>query len=214
MKPRASDDAIPRPIAEPSPQLRRMPAGTAPILRMAEGTMPVQQLATSRLWLRFAVGSVAVLGVATLVAYVLYTRAARREAFEAKYPVVASAQDADRIERQAARWSAGEPRLLRTLAAFRAPALSSLAGAGECPFSGPGLSFASSPDLAVVVREALAELLARAGRGRFTSAGAVSEIAAQLAGPVIVTAAGVRYAFDPATGSLACAGTTVLRAVE
>ena len=41
-----------------------------------------------------------------------------------------------------------------------------------------------------------------------------SDLLAQLTGPVIVAGAGVRYAFYPATGDLACAGTTVLRAVE
>jgi hypothetical protein len=214
MKPQVSDDAIPQPIAVPAPQRRRMPAGTAPIVRVAEGTMPVRQLAPSRPWLRFTIASVAVLSVATLVAYVLYARAARREAFEAQYPVIASAQDADVLERQAARWAAGEPHLLQTLAAFRAPPLDSLVGAGECPFSGTGLSVAASSDLAVVVRETVAGSLLRAERGRFASDAAVAELVAQLTGPVIVTAAGVRYAFDPATGALACAGTTVLRAVE
>lgn len=216
MKPHVSDDAIPQPIGEPAPARRRMPAGTAPIVRVAEGTMPVEQIAIapSRPWLRFTIASVAVLAVATVIAYGLYARAARREAFEAQYPVTASARDAAVLESEATRWSAGESRLLSSLAAFRAPALDSLVGAGECPFSGTGMSFAASTDLAVVVRETLAETLARAQRGRFASDTAVAELVAQLTGPVIVKTAGVRYAFDPATGALACAGTTVLRAVE
>ena len=214
MKPQVSDDAIPQPIVEPASQRRRMPAGTAPIVRVAEGTMPVRQLAPSRPWLRFTIASVAVLSVATVIAYGLYARAARREGFEARYPVIASARDAAVLESQAARWSAGESRLLSSLSAFRAPALDSLVGAGECPFPGTGVSVAASSDLAVVVRETLAETLERARRGRFASAAALTELVAQLTGPVVVTAAGVRYAFDPATGALACAGTTVLRAVE
>ena len=118
-----------------------MPAGTAPIVRVAEGTMPVQQLASPRPWLRFTIASVAVLIVATFIAYVLYARAARREAYEAQYPVIASAHDAGVLQCQAGRWSAGESRLLHTLAAFRAPALESMVGAGECPFAGTGVSF-------------------------------------------------------------------------
>jgi hypothetical protein len=214
MKPHVSDDAIPQPIVVPAPQRRRMPVGTAPIVRVAEGTMPVRQLAPSRRWLRFTIASVAALTVATLVAYVMYARAARREAFEAHYPVIASGEHTDMLERQVARWSAGEARLLQSLAAFRTPALDSLVGAGECPFTGTGIGFAASSDLAVVVRETLAETLASAQRGRFASEAAVTDLVDQLTGPVIVTAAGVRYAFDPATGDLACAGTTVLRAVE
>ncbi len=214
MKPYVSDDAIPQPIVEPVPPRRLLPAGTTPIVRVAEGTRPVQQLASPRPWLRFTVASVVVLSVATLIAYVLYARAARREAFETAYPVVASAQDADALERQSARWSAGEPHLLQTLAAFRAPALDSLIGAGACPFAGTGLAFAASPDLVPSVREALAEILASAGRGRFASDAAVAELLAQLTGPVIVSASGIRYAYDPTTGALACAGTDVLRAAQ
>lgn len=214
MKPQVSDDAVPQPIADRAPARRRMPIGTQPIVRVAEGTMPVQQLAPARPWLRFTIASVAVLAVATIVAYVMYARAARREAFEARYPVVAAAQDAGVIERRAARWSAGEARLVAKLAAFRAPALASLVGAGACPFAGTGLAFAASADLAPAVREAVTEILASAARGRFASAAAVAELVAQLTGPIVVTAGGVRYAFDPATGDLACAGTSVLRAVE
>ena len=66
-----------------------------------------------------------------MIAYGLYARAARREAFEAQYPVIASAQDAAVLESEAARWSVGESRLLVTLAAFRTPSLDSLVGAGE-----------------------------------------------------------------------------------
>ncbi len=214
MKSQVSDDAVPHPIPVPAPVRRRMPAGTAPIVRVAEGTRPVQQLVAARRWLRFTVASVLVLSVSTIVAYMMYARAARREELAAHYPVLASARDADVIERQAARWSAGTPRLLRALAAAPAPALDSLVGAGACPFTGTGLAFQSSSDLVPTVREAIADTLTSAARGRFTSPAAVSALVAQLTGPIVVTSAGVRYAYDPATASLACAGTATLRAVE
>jgi len=213
MKPQLPDDAILPPVTERAPARRRMPVGTAQHAVVAEGTVPVR-LPSARPWLRFTIASVIVLSIATIAAYVLYVRAARQEAFEAQYPVVASAPDADVIARQAARWSAGEPRLLRSLAAFTAPSLESLVGAGGCPFTGPGVTVAVASDLGPTVREAIAAILASANRGRFASEAAVTEVIGQLTGPLVVTARGIRYAFDPATGELACAGTGVLRAVE
>lgn len=214
MKPQVSDSAIPQPIA-PLPSRRRMPVGTAPILPIAaEGTAAVRPMSSTRLWLRFTIASCAVLTLAAIAAYALYVRAARREAFEAAYPVSASATDAALIDRHATRWAAGQPRLLRSLAGFTAPPLSALVGAGACGFTGNGLSFTASPDLVPAVREGIAQVLATAERGRFASPAAVAELVGTLTGPIVVTAGPVRYAFDPVTGALACAGTGELRAVQ
>ena len=221
MSPRASDDAVPEalPTGAP-PQLRRVPAGTplaTPIVRprLAEGTIPIAQIAAPRL--RGWIAGVTVLAVALAVAYALYVRAARREAIEAAYPVVATGAEATTLERELARWSTGERRLAGALAQFQPPALDSLVGAGACTLAADGTTstrFAAGPDLATEVRAWMDETITTGGRGRFASEAARDELLARLSGPVLVTAGAVTYAFDPGTGTLACAGTGTLRAVE
>ncbi|MBL0217705.1 MAG: hypothetical protein IPQ07_27990 [Myxococcales bacterium] len=221
MKPRASDSAVPSVIPTPgiTPQLRRVPAGTplaTPIVRIlevADGTAPAPRISHRR-GLRTLLIALVATSAALAVAVTLYTRAARREEIENRYPIVAEGAAAQTIDRELARWSAGKPRLVRALTRFEAPALGSLVGAGACTLTGPGLRFTAGPDLAAEVSEAIDELLDRARRGRFGSGEALDEVVAQLSGPVTVAHGAVSYAFDPATGTLACAGSGTLRAVE
>ncbi len=213
MNPRASDDAVPEllPITTAVPQLRRVPVGTplaTPIVRM-----PEPAAAKPRSVRPLVVGT-AVLSVALVGAYVMYDRAARREALEAQLPIVAEGSDTQTIDREAARWSAGKPKLLRALARFDAPALDSLVGAGACELAGAGIRFTASPELVADVSGAIDEVVTAARRGRFASVEARDLIVDRLTGPVVVVSGSVSYAFEPATGALVCAGTGALRAVE
>ncbi len=218
MNPHASDDAVPELLPTPTPtatpQLRRVPVGTplaTPIVRIPAPPLPiaVPQRAARRLLVGIAVGSVALVG-----AYAMYARAANREAALAQFPLVADGSDEQTIEREAGRWSAGKPKLLRALAGFQAPALESLVGAGACELSGSGLRFAASADLVAEVSESIDDVVSAARRGRFVSIEARDQILDQLTGPVTVVAGAVSYAFEPASGTLICAGTGTLRAVE
>jgi hypothetical protein len=222
MIPRASDDAVPEaviPVATATPQLRRVPVGTplaTPIVRLplAEGTAPAARIAAPRL--RGWIAGVTALAVALAASYALYVRTSQREALDAAYPVVATASEAATLEREIVRWSTGERRLAGTLARFEPPALDSLVGAGACMLGGEGTiptRFAAGPDLATEVRAWMDDTLAVARRGRFASDAARDQLLGRLAGPVLVTAGAVVYAFDPGTGELACAGTGALRAV-
>jgi hypothetical protein len=182
---------------------------------LAEGTAPIAQIAAPQL--RGWIAGVSVVAVALAAAYALYVRAAKREALEAAYPIVATSSEAATLEREVGRWSTGERRLAGTLAQFQPPALDSLIGAGACMLGADGApprQFAAGPDLVTEVRAWMDETIAAAGRGRFASEAARDELLGRLAGPVLVTAGAVTYAFDPGTGTLACAGTGALRAVE
>jgi hypothetical protein len=215
MNPRTSDDAVPEPLPAPSttatPQLRRVPVGTplaTPIVRLPEPVAP------STRSVRPLLVGIAVVSVALVVAYAMYARAAKREALEAQFPVVVEGSEAQTIERETVRWTHGKSRLLRALAAFDAPALDSLVGSGACELAGSGLRFTAGADLVDDASVAIDEMLSLARRGRFASIAARDGVIDQLTGRVIVVAGSVSYAFEPATGSLVCAGTGALRAVE
>lgn len=213
MNPRTSDDAVPELLPAPTatPQLRRVPVGTplaTPIVRMPEPAVP-----TARSVRPLLVG-IGVVSVALVVAYVMYARAAKREAAEAQFPIVVDGRDAQTIEREVARWSHGKSKLLRALAAFDAPALDSLVGAGACELAGAGIRFTAGADLVSDASMAIDDVVSAARRGRFASIEARDEVIDQLTGPVIVVAGSVSYAFEPSTGTLVCAGTGALRAVE
>ncbi len=225
MKPRTSDSAVPSVIPSPgtTPQLRRVPVGTplaTPIVRIldvADGTEPAPRISHPhgrRHGIRALVIALVVAASALAVALTLYARAARREELEHRYPIVAEGAVAQTLDRELSRWTTGKPRLVRALARFDAPALGSLVGAGACALTGPGLRFAAGADLVPEVSEAIDEMLDVARRGRFASAEALDQLVAQLTGPVTVVHGAVTYAFDPATGTLVCAGTGALRAVE
>lgn len=205
MQPRPSDDAVPTPVP--------VPARTR-AAKLAEGTVPVAAIPKSSrmLWLVLVLtAAVIALGVST----VMYMHAQRREAFEAAYPVVPDAAGQELIAREGPRWAKGEVDLLRAMDAFHAPALASLIGAGACPFTAAPKTFAAGTSLSDDVRAYVDDTVRGAARARFQNDAERDDELARLAAPIAVTAGGVVYAFDPATGHLACAGAPgALRAVE
>ncbi|MBA3461487.1 MAG: hypothetical protein H0T46_16115 [Deltaproteobacteria bacterium] len=232
MSPHASDDAVPQQIHHDSwaPGAPRLPGRPAVL---ADGTRPVPTRRSTDLRaafggaarpgkpglaitkrMRIAMLATCVLAVGATIAVFQYTRATEREALEAKLPIVAGPATADVFDREVPRWTAGRPKLLRALAAFQAPALDSLVGAGACRFSGIGATFTAGSDLAAEVGTYIDQSVSAAARGRFATVEAEAELVAALTGPVIVRTDSASYAFDPATGTLACAGSHDLRAVQ
>jgi hypothetical protein len=215
MSPHASDDAVPQQIHHDSwpPGAPRPSVGGRPAV-LADGTRPVPTRRSITTRMRFAMIATSVLAVAATIAAFQYTRASEREALETNLPIVAGPATADVFDREVPRWTAGRPKLLRALAAFTAPALDSLVGAGDCRFTGAGATFTASSDLASEVGAYVDQTIGAAARGRFTTVEAEAALVAALTGPVIVRTDSASFAFDPATGALVCAGSHDLRAVQ
>ena len=212
----ASDDAVPQQIHHDSwPPARELTAAPTRPAVLADGTRPVpQRRAIKSTRLRIAMIATCVLAIAATIAAFQYTRATEREALEANLPIIAGPATADVFDREVPRWTAGRPKLLRALAAFDAPALDSLVGAGACRFTGAGATFSAGSELADDVGTYIDQTVAAAARGRFATVEAEAALVAALTGPVIVRTDTASYAFDPASGALACAGSHDLRAVQ
>lgn len=201
--------------------------GTAPypVVR----TEPVGEL--RRIW-PWVTGTIVLAG-AIVTAYLLLALRAERVAYEDKFPIVVDARDRESLEGDAERWTHGRPHLLATLARFRPPALDTLTGAGACPLEiddGIAAPTTDDPDAAastrmivspgesldgldVLARDEIDRMVAASERGRFRTDEGKSRMLRAIRGAWVVAlineptaAAGVAYAFDPATGALRCAG--------
>lgn len=188
-----------------------------------------------RVWPWIASAVVAA-GIAT-GGYLVQAERAQAEALAARYPIVADAAQRSNLERDVARWTAGRTRLLAALAAFDPPSLQSMTGVGACPLqvaapTGRAVDVDADVSTRIVLlpgedidgldalaRPELDAMVAAARRGRFRSEAARAHVVQAIAGAFLVVqlaevrtstpgvAAGTAYAFDPASGTLRCAGT-------
>ena len=117
--------------------IARSPASpTAPILAEGSVACALPQVATTGPRRRRAVRSWAVAAVVLAVATAGLLGLAARHATrsdDARFPLVATADERASLEREGARWRRGKARLLTALAAFDAPSLDRLTGVGACP---------------------------------------------------------------------------------
>lgn len=167
---------------------------------------------------------------AVVVALLVRGDRADAAALRAAYPVAAEPAPALALAVKAEQWRRGRPRVRETLRRFYPAALGDLSPAGPCRWqlASPTIvapdavhpqRFAARGAFVDEVVRYIDEVVAAGRRGRFATAGEADVLAAVLAGPIVVTTsggpraadgsvreAGVAYAFDPATGTLACAG--------
>lgn len=132
--------------------------GTRPTAQRYETEATIVAPRRARVW-PWLIGAALVAG-AGIAGYALYANRQERAAFDARYPILVSSDDAAALDREVDRWNRGKAKLLATLATFQPPAVETMTGAGACPLAIEG-PLSNDPDLHTRSADPDAELTTR-----------------------------------------------------
>jgi hypothetical protein len=204
--------------------------GTAPVAIAYQ--VPPASGSRRTTWAMVAFAAASVIAIAAVTATALSRRSTER-AFSSRFPIATTDDESRQLVDATDRWTKGERRLLSALAHFSAPTLDSLKGSGACTLSTAGslrylVRAGEEHGIARTAQPDITALIADGRRTRFASDDVKQRTLTALSSAVVVVRVtqqrepeldrardtvtpgvltGTAYAFDPATGRLACAGT-------